>query len=190
VRNEIIRRIMTENPKCLDATDSLLKAIEYFRYEQFHHLPVVGADHKVLGIFSVTDLVIYLQKNSLADASQTQVQSVMKTGVQCISIHADLRAASEMLSSGQFHSLPVVGHGNELMGIVTSTDLIQHMLELIPRDDGSIHPIRIEALQARLKLLEEVRMAAELFLRTGHGEYEHSMLLEKLAAAENPDVNL
>lgn len=190
MRNETIRRIMTENPKFLFINDSISVAIDYFRYEKFHHLPIVGTDKRLLGVLSVTDVVIYLQKNSLTDANQSQVQSVMNTNVQYISIDSDLRTASEKLSSGKFHSLPVVGQYKELLGIVTSTDLIKHMLDLIPRDDGSIHPIRIETIQTRLKVLEEVRQAAKSYLRTGHGGHEHRMLLEKLAASENRDANL
>ncbi len=44
--------------------------------------------------------------------------------------NASVRDAAEILAKGDFHSIPVV-HGTKLVGIVTSTDLIKHLLDQI-----------------------------------------------------------
>ena len=44
-----------------------------------------------------------------------------------INIKDTIRFATETLSSGKFHSLPVVDDENQLMGLVTSTDLIRYL---------------------------------------------------------------
>lgn len=51
---------------------------------------------------------------------------------------ATLREAADQLNSGAFHSLPVVTQDRVLIGIVTSTDLIQHLLQRLPTGDGSV----------------------------------------------------
>lgn len=39
----------------------------------------------------------------------------------------NVRRASEILSKGDFHSLPVINNTDELIGIVTTTDLIRYL---------------------------------------------------------------
>ena len=189
MRDELIQRIMTPDPNFLKVNDPLITALKLFETEKYHHLPVVE-NQQLAGIFSSTDLVIFMQSNDIESMHSASVRDFMSPNTVSISIHSTLRVAAKLLCSGAFHSLPVVDDENRLLGIVTTTDLINHLLLNTPKGDGSIIPIRPEQLQSRLRILEEVRMAVESFLRTGHAEHEHRVLLEKLAKAENTDVSL
>ena len=44
------------------------------------------------------------------------------------------------LSIGGFHALPVIEPDGTLVGIVTSSDLINQLLHQLPQGDGSIQP--------------------------------------------------
>ena len=56
---------------------------------------------------------------------------------------SSLREATLKLSNGGFHALPVVDQDRTLIGIVTSSDLIEHLLHQLPTNDGSL---RVPAL--------------------------------------------
>ena len=46
-----------------------------------------------------------------------------------IGVEGTVRDAARLLSTGGFHSLPVVGYDGRLQGIVTSTDLIRLLVD-------------------------------------------------------------
>jgi acetoin utilization protein AcuB len=56
----------------------------------------------------------------------------METNLIVIDRKATLRQAAEKLSMGNFHALPVVNRKRELVGIVTSSDLIGELLKHLP----------------------------------------------------------
>ena len=55
-----------------------------------------------------------------------------------IDARADLKAAARALSTGGFHALPVTESDGSVVGIVTSSDLIEHLLRQLPSNDGSL----------------------------------------------------
>jgi CBS domain-containing protein len=89
-----------------------------------------------------------------------------------------LQDAAALLASGDHHSLPVVDPEGKVVGIVTSTDLITVLLHQLPTG-GAVAGTATDMLID----LENVRAAAELYLRTGHGEHEHAALVRALAKA-------
>jgi hypothetical protein len=64
------------------------------------------------------------------------------------------------------------------VGIVTSTDLITVLLHQLPTGGAAAGTATDMLID-----LENVRAAAELYLRTGHGEHEHAALVRALAKA-------
>jgi len=58
---------------------------------------------------------------------------------------ADLKAAAKKLSQGGFHALPVTEADGSVIGIVTSSDLIEHLFRQLPSNDGSL---RVSASEA------------------------------------------
>ena len=60
--------------------------------------------------------------------TEFSIEDVMTTALTTIDSMSTVREAAALLSSGDFHSLPIVGPGDELLGIVTSTDLIRYLL--------------------------------------------------------------
>ena len=210
-----IERIMTTEPTTIGPDEPAERARELLAAETIHHLPVV-LDGKLIGIVSSSDLLkLYL----LADgAGPAAVRHIMEKDPMVLESKDSLRDAAVKLSIGGFHALPVVARDGSLAGIVTSGDLIEHLLHQLPRGDGSI---RIPALPAarhgdvtddaihaaleaaedavgrgadddrmarvllffrdRNRRLREVCKAAELYMRSGHSEREHSVLVKCLS---------
>ena len=132
-----IDRIMTEHPTTIGPDASVADAREALRLNGVHHLPVVQ-DGKLVGLVSASDVLNWMlvETNSSVLAS-IPVQRFMEKHPVVLTPDATLREAADQLNSGAFHSLPVITQDRVLIGIVTSTDLIQHLLQRLPTGDGS-----------------------------------------------------
>ena len=127
--------IMTENPVTVSKDQPLSTARALLADEKIHHLPVVEGG-KLIGILSSSDLVrlslMYDRDddglNEFLD-SQYTIDAVMQRHPITVGVEYTVREAAKVLSLGGFHALPVVGYDGELKGIVTSTDLIELLLE-------------------------------------------------------------
>ena len=127
--------VMTENPVTIEANQKLSHARALLGGERMHHLPVVEGD-KLVGMISSNDLVklslLYdSDDESLNDFLDRQysIEGVMQRHPISVGVEATVRDAARLLSAGGFHALPVVGYDGTLKGIVTSTDLIELLIE-------------------------------------------------------------
>lgn len=182
MRDQQVRRIMSTNPATIGPFAPSSDARHLLESGGINHLPVVD-DGKLVGIVSTSDLLkLYLLDEELTGATTT-VDQIMQPDPISLDESGTLREAAEKLSTGGFHALPIVDEDKHLVGIVTSTDLIDHLLHQLPRNDGSIAEVSVAGLQIRNRQLEKVCKAAELYMRSGHAEHEHSVLLKALQDA-------
>ena len=103
-----------------------------------HHIPVVsGGD--LVGIVTwnkfmqvtLGDLGDQHISNLDTVLDQTyELADVMRRTPVSIDINSTIHDAAKILGAGEFHSLPVTD-GNKLVGIVTSSDLIRYLAELV-----------------------------------------------------------
>jgi len=98
-----------------------------------HHVPVVDGK-KLVGLISFTDLMKLNVVISGADErtidsiidQQFTIQEIMTTKLTTIQNTHSIRQASKTLAESNFHSLPVINEQEEIVGIVTMTDLIHY----------------------------------------------------------------
>jgi CBS domain-containing protein len=135
-RNESITHIMTSNPEYIQIGQPLSEARKKLASSSFHHLPVVDGK-KVVGMFSSTDLLRLTfdtgnmdprMMDAVLDSSML-LKDVMSERPLTIQKSSTVREAAELLSSGSLHGLPVVDDNSQLVGIVTTTDLVKYMLD-------------------------------------------------------------
>jgi CBS domain-containing protein len=78
---------------------------------------------------SSSDLLkLHLLDDTMALFTRATVDQIMETNVTVLGKNSTLREAVEKLSMGNFHALPVVDRKRRLLGIVTSTDLINELM--------------------------------------------------------------
>jgi CBS domain-containing protein len=131
-----VSTIMTKNVIKLNLTDDLTKAELLFKKHHIRHIPVVSSN-KIIGMLSYTDLL----RISFVDAVDEEdevvdvtvynmftVEQVMAKKLVTVSPETTIKEVAEILSSKEFHALPVV-EGDLLVGIVTTTDIIKYLLE-------------------------------------------------------------
>lgn len=135
-RGTPISDIMTKNVITLKTTDSLETAERLFKQNHIRHIPVVKGK-SIKGMLSLTDLL----RISFADAvDETEdyvdtivynmftIEQVMAKNLISVTPSTTIKEVAEILSKKEFHAIPVVDN-DMLVGIVTTTDLINYLLE-------------------------------------------------------------
>lgn len=130
-----ISMIMTDKPFCLEAGESLRSAKEMMSKYAVRHIPVKrGKD--LVGIISKADIdrVKYMEAGAGEMVSGDlfdvlSVGHVMTKNVNTIQHDDTIKEVAEILSLGSYHALPVMD-GDEVVGIVTTTDLLIYLLKL------------------------------------------------------------
>lgn len=133
-RNESVRKIMTANPITVQLGQSVEEAYKILLENDFHHVPVVDGK-KLVGIVTSTDIgrITYsfdtdTRMTSTVLDHTRKLSDIMKKSPKSVKSSDTVRDATEVLSTGSFHALPVVDN-DELVGIVTSTDLLCYLKE-------------------------------------------------------------
>lgn len=135
-KRDAVAKIMTKNLVKLNLNDSLSKAESLFKKNKIKHLPVVSGD-KIVGMLSYSDLL----RISFADSTDDEgdyvestvydmfsLEQVMTSKVVCVESDDTIKEVAEILAREHFHALPVIEH-DKLIGIITSTDIINYFLE-------------------------------------------------------------
>ncbi|WP_299396329.1 CBS domain-containing protein [uncultured Gelidibacter sp.] len=130
-----VSTIMSVKIITLKKEDDLEKAEHLFKKHKIRHIPVVDGD-AIIGILSYTDLL----RISFADAvDETEdeieslvynmftIEQVMAKHVVTVSSDTSIKDVAKILAKKEFHALPVVDD-RKLVGIVTTTDLINYLL--------------------------------------------------------------
>ena len=137
-RNDPITKLMTADPVTVDVGAKVSEARRLMAENRFHHVPVVDG-RTLVGLLSATDMMrlsieVYGADPHTVDAmldAQFSIQQVMTTGLFTVHQEETVRHAADKLRDGAFHSLPVVDDDRNLVGIVTSSDLIRYLYELL-----------------------------------------------------------
>lgn len=131
-----VSSIMTTNVLTIAPDDPVKVAKEIFDLNKIHHLPVLE-DEELVGILSGSDLLHflrYLDKDSqepyLNDLrlKNYKVGEIMQTDLATVEEEDSIRSILEVFSQNVFHALPVMRNG-ELVGIVTTQDIVKALLE-------------------------------------------------------------
>ena len=130
-----VSTIMTQNVIKLTLEDDLTKAEFLFKKHHIRHIPIVKKD-KIKGMLSYTDL-LRISFVDAVDEDDTEVdttvynmftiEQVMARNLVTVTSKTTIKEVAEILSTKEFHALPVVDDG-VLVGIVTTTDLIKYLL--------------------------------------------------------------
>jgi acetoin utilization protein AcuB len=122
VRDVMVKRVVTIGNK-----ETAKRAWELMRDHHFRHLPVVDEQRRVVGIVSDRDLRPVLLSASL---DELRVEEIMTEEPMTIDPEASVMEAARLMVDQKIGALPVVS-GDELAGIVTETDLLSILVELL-----------------------------------------------------------
>lgn len=131
-----VSKIMSSNLVLLNLTDTLEKAEGLFKKHNIRHIPVVN-NNQVEGMLSYTDLLRISFSDAAFDDDENidtvvynmfSLRQVMVKTVTSVTTSDTIYDVAKILAKENFHALPVQEHG-KLVGIVTTTDLINYLLD-------------------------------------------------------------
>lgn len=134
--NVPVHEIMAVDPVTVHEKQKLSDAHRLIVERTIHHVPVVSGG-RLIGLISANDLLrvswgdVYKQDPRQVDAllDTLTIRDVMQEDIVTIRSRETVRRAAELLAQGQYHGLPVVDDEGQLVGMVTSTDVIRYLLE-------------------------------------------------------------
>ncbi len=132
-----IANVMSKNVITIELSTNNLETAELlFRKHKIKHLPVTDKG-QIVGLLSLTDLQRLSFVNNFGEDEfdvdtavydMLSLEQVMVGKPVMVSPSQTVRDAAQILTKEAFHALPVAEDG-QLVGIVTTTDLIQLLLE-------------------------------------------------------------
>ena len=121
-----VRDVMATDLVTVQPQETARHAYRLMRDRRFRHLPVVE-DGQLVGILSDRDLRPVLLSPTLARA---RVRELMSEDLTTVGPDAPVEEAASLLVVKKIGCLPVVADGR-LIGIVTETDLLAVLVELL-----------------------------------------------------------
>ena len=127
---------MTSDVITVNINNSIQEANSLFAKNHIRHIPVVSGE-KLIGILSQTDILRISFGNTFGEEQtgsdeaifdMLSINQVMKHSPETVTPDDTIKDAASILAKREFHALPVVENGS-LVGIVTTTDIINYFLE-------------------------------------------------------------
>lgn len=122
----LVSDYMTSIPITITQDADYGTAFDIMEEKNLHHLPVVNAADEVVGILTRRDLQLAARHFQEAPV---EVADVMHTPVFTTTPDAKLVEAAEMMMKNRIGGLPVLNGGNQVIGMVTETDLFRALID-------------------------------------------------------------
>ena len=115
-----VRDAMTENPRSIGASASVVEAARLMREEDIGSLPITD-DEELVGMITDRDITTRVVAEA-ADPTSMSVEDVYSRDLVSVEPDEDLDEALQLMARHQVRRLPVVENGR-LVGIVAQADI-------------------------------------------------------------------
>lgn len=136
---------MTPNPITVSPDLSIAEALEKMRTDKVHRYPVVNKKGKLVGIVTYEDL-LYASPSSVTSLTvweityllnRVKVKEAMTRKVMTVEEDCPIEEAAQIMRDNDVTGLPVM-RGDELVGIITESDLFDIFLELFSAQEKGV----------------------------------------------------
>ena len=121
--NEPVSSIMSNDLLTIAPDKPLSEVKNLFKKKSIHHVPVVEGK-KIVGLITTTDL--YWLNKRFQEYEGMQASDVMTTKLATLNPDAKIGVAAQIFLRNWFHALPIVNEAGELLGIVTTFDILKY----------------------------------------------------------------
>lgn len=128
-----VKTIMSSNLITVAPQDKLTTVKEIFDKHHIHHIPVVRFKEMV-GLISKTDFLYFIrgftrnEEDRFVNEARLRAytaEDIMTTGLAKIDPEERINVALTIFMENRFHAVPIVNSEHELVGIVTTFDVIK-----------------------------------------------------------------
>lgn len=132
-----VKAIMTENPICVTAKDTLRVALEKMNKRPCKHLPVLSDSKHLIGVISDRDCryalnsphVLREREDDIHLLNTLEVRTVMTPAPIIIEPDIDASEAARLLYTHRIGCLPVM-RAETLIGIITRSDMLLAFMQV------------------------------------------------------------
>ena len=185
--DETVLHLMTEPALAIDIREPAGAVLQQFAAYPVHHMPVVDG-RQVVGMLSSADLMkldAFLPRKGEAAVEylnrHMSIAKLMRRPAICVGAHQTVADAASLMASNGIHALPVVDVHNQLLGIITTTDIMHaalHSQRANAGRDAPNSPAQSADGAERRDSLIAVLDAAERYLCAGQDEQLHTQLTQ------------
>lgn len=123
--------IMTKEYVAIQKDITVEEAIQELRYnapdaETIYYVYVVDHENRLVGVVSLRELIV--------SQPNTSIESIMREKVISVQVGMDQEEVARKVAKYDLLAIPVVDHGNRLMGIVTVDDILDVIEEEASED--------------------------------------------------------
>lgn len=139
-----VKDYMTRHPIMVGPQSKIFEAQELMSENSIRHLPVVGDGKRLMGLITRQRLQVAPEDLGSLEVweitrylSNLTVSKVMLKGndLHTINQEATLEEAADMMIRFKIGGLPVLGEDEEVVGVITETDLLLELRELLGATD-------------------------------------------------------
>jgi acetoin utilization protein AcuB len=145
--NEPISTIMTSKVVTVSPDDKLTVVKDILFNKRFHHIPVVkGPNNRLVGI--ITSYDIFKLDRRFDEYDAIKVSDIMTKKTATLRPNEKIGAAAQIFLRHLFHGLPIVNDDLELLGIVTTHDILKYNYDReYPNDEFEIEWRNLELME-------------------------------------------
>ncbi len=122
-----VEQVMTKEVQTCTPENSLRDAARIMWEADCGCIPILSCDGtaRVIGMITDRDVCMgsYLQGRQLAEL---RIADAMSTDVVCCKPSNTVAEAEALMKGARVHRVPVVDEANQLLGIISLTDIVQH----------------------------------------------------------------
>jgi CBS domain-containing protein len=145
-----LNKIMTKNLVSVQVGTSLFEAHQIMKEKRIRHLPIIDLNDNLIGILSQRDL------NYVPNSKNLTVEMMMASPVQVVEAEMPLRQAIFTMLEKKISSLLISSNQNEIIGIITTDDLLWHLAHLLNSDQKDLPLIDISHKQTLGQIAQEL----------------------------------
>jgi len=123
-----VRQHMSVPPITIRADADYRAALALMQEHAVHHVPVLDPDGALAGILAERDLLLAASRFLQAGVD---VGDVMHRDVVTVTPDTPLEAAAALLARHKIGGLPVVGARGEVVGVITETDMLVALMDVL-----------------------------------------------------------
>lgn len=136
--NTTVGAVMTRTPVTVSPQTTVPEAIKLLRTHAVRRLPVLDDEGRLVGIVTDRDLKEAMPSDATslsiweltALLAKLEVREIMSRSVITVRPDTELRDAAYSMLRHKVGGLPVISEHHDLVGVVTSTDVMREYVEL------------------------------------------------------------